>query len=428
MIRKSISAILTMLAASWMAACATAPMPETAPAPAEEQIVLLIGLDGLRYDAIDRHEAPNLRALAERGTRPQRMIPVMPSKTFVNFYSIATGLYPENHGMVSNAPWDREAEAFFSNRDGDAQNPFWWDGEAIWVTAEEQGRRAHVMFWLGSEIEGRRPTVWHAYDHDKPYEDRVAEVLAWFDAPAEEQPDFAAVYFDHVDSITHRNDIYTDAEAQAVARVDGLVGELVDGLAARGLLERTNIIIVSDHGMANVSTERTIFINELADLDEVFIPEHAGRFGAGLDPYLTGFGEPAAIDAAFQALNGAHPHLQVYRRQDMPEHYHFDHPTRGPDLLMLPDPGWLLTRSDTDLTNPYLASLRGQHGYDNMAVEMGATFIAAGPVFPEGARPDAFENVNIYGMIACALGVEPAANDGDPDEVARITGDRCPAP
>lgn len=421
--------ILSVLfVAATVSACSTlgSPSPEPQLPLRDDQIVLLIGLDGLRYDAIDRHDAPNLRALAARGTRPQHMISVMPSKTFVNFYSIATGLYPENHGMVSNSPWDREAEAFFSNRDGDAQNPFWWHGEAIWVAAENQGKRAHVMFWLGSEVEGRRPTVWHPYEHERPYEERVAEVLSWFDAPVEEQPDFAAVYFDHVDSVTHRNGVFTEAEGAAVARVDALVGMLVDGLTARGLLDRTNIMIVSDHGMANVSTERTIAIDTLSDLDGVFIAEHAGRFGAGLDTFISGFGEAEAIDAAYADLLGAHPHLSVYRRGDMPEHFHFDHPTRGPDLLMLADPGWLITRSDSDLSNPYLASLRGNHGYDNRSEEMGATFIGAGPIFPVDHRPAEFENVNVYGLIACALGIEPAQTDGDAGEVERLTGGQCP--
>ncbi|MDM7983297.1 MAG: alkaline phosphatase family protein [Maricaulis sp.] len=411
---------------SMLAGCASLETP-VAEAPAEDPIVLMIGLDGLRYDAIDRHAAPNLSALAARGTRPQSMYPVMPSKTFVNFYSIATGLYPENHGMLSNAPYDREADIMFSNRNGDAQNPFWWSGEPIWQTAENQGLRAHVMFWLGSEVEGQRPTVWHPYEHNKPYKDRVEEVLAWFDAPADGQPDFAAVYFDHVDSVIHRSGPFTEEEGEAVARVDSLVGALVDGLEARGLLERTNIFIVSDHGMAPTSTDRVIMLDELADLSGLYMPDFLGPFGAGLEPYAHTYGDEAVVKRVYNALNGAHEHLSVYRRQDVPAHYHIDHPTRGPDLFIVGDPGWHVSLSSANLDNPYLAGLQGNHGFDNYSEEMGATFIGAGPIFPAGARPDSFENVNVYGLIACALGIEPAATDGDPAEVARISGGRCPA-
>lgn len=418
---------ITGLALLALTACAHTPSP---PAASDEApIVLMIGLDGLRYDAIDRWDAPNLRALAARGTRPDHMIPVMPSKTFTNFYSLATGLYPEHHGMISNAPYDRVFDEVFSNSEGGPQDPRWWAGEPIWITAEKQDQHANIMFWLGSEIEhdGIRPSVWHTYVHEMPYEDRVAEVLSWYDAPAAQQPRLAAVYFDHVDTITHRAGPFTPEEGEAVARVDALVGELVEGLTARGLIERTNIIIVSDHGMVEVSTERTIALDTLADLDGLFIPEFSGRHGAGLDPFVMGYGEPDAVDRVYAALDGANEHVFVYRRGEMPDSWHFDHPDRGPDLFVLAEPGWLVTLSSADLTNPYLMSMHGTHGYDNRDETMGATFIGAGPIFPPGTRPEAFENVNVYLMIACALGLEPAETDGDPAEVARITGGRCPA-
>jgi predicted AlkP superfamily pyrophosphatase or phosphodiesterase len=421
-------ALAALVFTALLAACSH--VPQTAPdAAGDEQIVLMIGLDGLRYDAIDRWDAPNLRALAARGTRPERMIPVMPSKTFVNFYSLATGLYPEHHGMVSNSPWDATAERHFSNAGGSPQDPFWWQGEPIWITAERQDVRSHIMFWLGSEspVDGDMASVWTPYEHEKPYDERVAEVLAWFDAPEAERPRFAAVYFDHVDTVTHRAGPFTPEEGQAVAEVDRLVGNLVDGLAERGLLERTNIIVVSDHGMAPVTTDRVVAVDTLTDMDGLLVEEAMGDYGMGLEPFLMAYGDDADVDRVYTDLDGADPHVTVWRPEDYPDDWHFNHPDRGPDLLILAEPEWLLTYSGTDLTNPYYASLHGMHGYDNRAESMGATFIGAGPVFPQGERPAAFENVNVYGIIACALDIDPAGTDGDPQEVERITGGRCPA-
>ena len=417
---------LASLALLALAACAHTPSP---PAASEEPIVLMIGLDGLRFDAIDRWDAPNLRALAARGVRPDHMIPVMPSKTFTNFYSLATGLYPDRHGMISNAPYDRVFDAIYANREGGAQDPRWWGGEPIWITAETQNIRSGTMFWPGSEIEhdGVRPSIWHAYVHEMPYEDRVAEVLSWFDASAGQRPRLATIYFDHVDTITHRAGPFTPEEGEAVARVDALVGALVEGLTRRGLIERTNIIIVSDHGMVPVSMERRIALDALADLDGVFIPEFAGRYGAGLEPLVMGYGDGEIVDRVYTALNGADDRISVYRRGAMPDAWHFDHPDRGPDLLVLAEPGWLLTLSDADFSGPWPAGMHGAHGYDNRDESMGATFIGAGPIFPAGTRPAAFESVDVYLMIACALGLDPAPTDGDPAEVARITGGRCPA-
>lgn len=147
--------VLAILAAAFVAACSHTPRP--APAAEDDgQIVLLIGLDGLRYDAIDRWDAPNLRALAERGTRPERMISVMPTKTFVNFYSIATGLYPEHHGMISNSPWDRAARRHFSTREGSPQDPFWWQGEPHLDNSRTSGPAQSHHVLAGIRIAGRR--------------------------------------------------------------------------------------------------------------------------------------------------------------------------------------------------------------------------------------------------------------------------------
>ncbi|ABI66170.1 Phosphodiesterase I [Maricaulis maris MCS10] len=415
---------------SLVAACSHLRAPSAEPVAAEAPpVVIMVGLDGLRFDAIDRHEAPNLRALAARGTRPERMVSAMPTKTFVNFYTLATGLYPEHHGMVSNSPYDRRLDETFSNSGGSPQDPRWWGGEPIWITAEQQGLRSHIMFWLGSEVEidGTRPTIWHPYEHEKPYEERIDEVLTWFDAPVAEQPRFAAVYMDHVDTVLHTNGVGTPQEAEAVARVDALVGQLIAGLEARGVMERTTLLIVSDHGMVDVSTERTIMIDTLADLDGLHIDEFASRYSPGPESFIMGYGDEATVERIHAELQDAHPHMTAYRRQDMPEHWHFDHPDRGPDLFVLADPGWLIITSETDPENPYFTSLRATHGFDNLDETMGATFIGAGPIFPQGSRPAAFENVNVYGLIACALDLEPAPTDGSAEEVERITGGRCPA-
>lgn len=412
-----------LLAGFVLSACAGVTSPPPA-RDAQPERVLLIGLDGLRPDMVDAYGAQNLQALAERGVRAEAMIPVMPSITFVNFYSIATGLYPEHHGMITNAPYDSETGETFVNGVS-TQDPKWWGGEPIWITAEKQGLPTGVMFWLGSEtaIDGVRPSDWSIYEHEKPYQERVDTVLSWFDRPASEQPRFAAVYFDRVDSAGHAFGPGDDRTAAAVREVDGYVGQLVDGLRERGLLETTNILVVSDHGMTRIDFDQTIALDELVDFSTLHAPEMEGRYGAGLRPFVTMFGEPDAIEAAYQALEGAHPHMRVWRRGETPDRFHFDHPTRGPDLFVLADVGWSLTAPSlvTSPRPPY----PGVHGYDNVAPEMAATFIGAGPRFSQGEELAPFENVNLYAVMACALGLRPAPTDADPAEVARVTGQRC---
>src|SRR5208282_2776893 len=73
-----------------------------APAQRAKHYVILVSLDGFRYDYAAEHGAPNLERMAEEGaSAPEGMIPSFPSVTFPNHYSIVTGLYPGHHGIVA---------------------------------------------------------------------------------------------------------------------------------------------------------------------------------------------------------------------------------------------------------------------------------------------------------------------------------------
>lgn len=127
-------------------------------------MVVLVSLDGFRPDYLTRYDATHLLALAREGvSAPKGMIPVFPSKTFPAHYSLATGLYPERHGIVSNTMYDPDWDAWYNYHNPVAvTDERWYGGEPIWVTAERQGLRSATYFWVGSEaaIGGLRPSYW----------------------------------------------------------------------------------------------------------------------------------------------------------------------------------------------------------------------------------------------------------------------------
>ncbi|RMG05393.1 MAG: alkaline phosphatase family protein, partial [Acidobacteria bacterium] len=149
--------------------------------------VILISLDGFRADYLDKYKPKTLLELARDGVRAKWLKPMFPTKTFTNHYSIATGLYPENHGIIENNIYDFGVVFSLSNRE-EVQNSRWWLGEPIWVTAEKQGVRTATFFFPGTEaeIKGKRPTFWKAYDANIPYEERVQTILKWLDLPVQE--------------------------------------------------------------------------------------------------------------------------------------------------------------------------------------------------------------------------------------------------
>lgn len=396
----------------------------------DEQIVILVGIDGLRADAIDRANAPNMRALAARGVRAEGMTPAMPSKTFVNLYSLVTGLHPKNHGIVSNYFYDRKFGREM-DRSRDIQDARWWGGEPIWVTAEKQGVRSGTNTWLGAEapVGGVQPTYWNPYkkSHKRAvYASRVDQVLKWLDLPDGEDIRFGTLYFSVVDDAAHQNHVNSREEINAIEMMDKIMGRLVKGLKDRDLYDRTNIIIVSDHGMIDLSPDRVVNLDPILDVTPFITPDWNRSYGPAYLAFINLYGDEAAIDEAFQKLNGAHPRLRVLRRGAFPENYHFDHPDRAPDLMLLPDPGWFVYASEDKTPPPSkLPFLKATHGFHNLHPDMRATFIAAGPSFKEGFTAKPFDNIEVYGIMACALGITPAKTDGNIENVKHFMTRKC---
>jgi predicted AlkP superfamily pyrophosphatase or phosphodiesterase len=397
-----------------MAVFASAATVRAADSPPESPMTLLIGLDGLRWDIIDRHPAPTLRQLAEQGVRAQGLIPVLPSKTFPNFYAIATGLYPENNGVMDNTTYAPELDKTF--RMSDQNDVGWFQGEPIWVTAEQQGVRAATMFWVGSaaEISDTRPSYWRPFDGSVPNDARVKQVFDWLDLPEAERPGFISLYFEAIDSASHTAGVDSVEERQAVAEIDATIARLLEGLAARDLLSRINLVIVGDHGMTDVSEERIIYLDDYVDFSALHSPQLSGE-RQGNAVFAAFHGEPDAVETVYQALSLAHPRMRVYRKSQFPDWFRLSHPARGPDLVILPDNGWLLSKRNVAFRGP-----RATHGFSPQARDMHASLIVNGPAFQQGVTVESVHVVDIYGILTRTLGIKPAANDGNPSRIAPL--------
>jgi predicted AlkP superfamily pyrophosphatase or phosphodiesterase len=394
--------------------CACAERQRIAERAPDVPALILVSFDGFRWDYDATMPAPNLRRLAARGVRADALIPSFPSKTFPNHYTIVTGMYPGHHGIVANTLRDPSTGRTGSlTRREDAQDSLWWSGpaEPLWVTAQRQDLVSAAMFWPGTEasINGVRPRYWHPFDDTYPGAARVEQVLRWIDMPARERPRFMTLYFSDVDVAGHDYGPDSPEVRDAVARVDGYLGLLMAGLEQRGLLEVTNVVVTSDHGMAATSRDRVVVIDDYVELRDGELVEN--------NPTLSIAPQPGREEALYAALANAHPRLRMYRRAETPEGWHYRDHARIPALVGVVDEGWLILRRT--VLNSLLALVgrggRGQHGYDPAAaISMRGIFVAAGPAFKQGARVPPFENVHVYNALSAALGVTPAPNDGNP--------------
>ena len=372
-------------------------------------IVVLISFDGWRWDYTDRADVPHLRALAARGVRAEGLIPTFPSKTFPNHYSLVTGLYPERHGIVSNVIVDPGFPERFTMASKTAKTARWWGGEPLWNTAMSQGLRTASMFWPGSEapIDGLRPTYWRPYDEGMPNTARVQQVLEWLALPSDRQPAFITLYFSDVDSAGHAHGPDSPEVRRAAARLDQMLGRLISGVSRLNLADRVNMVVVSDHGMAQLSDRRLIYLEDYLDLSTVDITEWS--------PVLGLVPRSGSVDAVYAALKGKHPSLGIYKREETPAHLHYRNNERIPPILGLAQDGWTITTRGMALATRVAGRANGgAHGYDPTLKSMHGLFVAAGPRIREGLRSPVFENIHVYNFLCDLLGLKPSPNDGDP--------------
>jgi predicted AlkP superfamily pyrophosphatase or phosphodiesterase len=388
---------------------ARTPLVEAAPR------VILISFDGFRWDYINRPGAVRLRELAARGARLERLVPVFPSKTFPNHYSIVTGLTAEHHGIVANSMRDSLLGSF-TQRDTIAQNAArWWGGEPIWVTAEKQGRRAAVVGWPGSEaaIGGVRPSWWSRYWHEQPHAEKVQKILDWLSLPADSAPNLMVAYFHDVDGAGHSFGPDAAQVDSAIAMVDKALGALIDGIAARGLTDAVNIIVVSDHGMTPVSPERAIVLDDYISLSDVDVIDWT--------PVSAIAPKPGATERVYARLKDAHPQMAVYRRGELPARYHFNDNPRITEIVAVAAPGWTIaSRAQVNRWRENNWRGGGNHGFDPDIRDMGALFVAAGPGIAEGRQLTPRRNVHVYALMAHLLRLTPARTDGSLDSMRAV--------
>ncbi|MGD9898165.1 MAG: ectonucleotide pyrophosphatase/phosphodiesterase [Calditrichaceae bacterium] len=367
----------------------------------EKPYVIVVSLDGFRWDYPDRGITPNLKNIAENGIKALSLQPSFPTKTFPNHYTIVTGLYPENHGIISNKFTNPFKDDVYALGDKSAvQDDRWYNGETIWATAQKQGIKSASFFWPGSETEldYKHPTYFMSYDGSVSHDERIEGVINWLKLPEKERPHLIFLYFSDTDTEGHRYGPDSEKLNKAVVLLDSKIGLLRKKLKDINMSDKVNLIILSDHGMTNVYPDKNIMIDFVKSYDKV----KWDVSGTLLSVFT---GDKAVRKVIFERLKKNEKGYKVYLKQGVPDYLHYkSHPFIG-DIIAIAEQGF--TFQTTKAKNGNGSYSKGNHGFDNTVLDMHGIFIATGPAFKNNYRTGTLMNVDIYPLICKILGILP---------------------
>ena len=376
----------------------------------ETPYVVMVSLDAFRWDYDSIYGTPVLDDIADKGVMAVRLIPSFPTKTFPNHYSIATGLYPDHHGLVNNSFYAPDLDLVY--RIGDramVSNGAFYGGEPVWITARKAGLKTASFYWVGSEapIMGMQPDFWKPFDEEVPFSDRVDTVLAWLSLPERKRPHLVTLYFEEPDAVSHVYGPLSTETGAVVKSLDSLMGQLREGISRLPQAKNVNLIVLSDHGMAEIDTSRYNYVFDT-------LPQTMVKRIYGGSPVWAVEPVEGMTDSVLYYLNIQHG-MKAYRREDLPGHLHYGTHPRIPAVVLIADPGWVAgVRPKPSGYN------RGDHGYDWKFRDMHSIFYAEGPAFKKGFAVDTLYNVDVYNIISEILNLTPAPNDGNRERISPL--------
>lgn len=389
-----------------------------APDQQDKPYLILISIDGFRRDYQDLYDTPALDRIADSGVRADALIPVFPTLTFPNHYSIATGLYPANHGLVGNRFPSKDRSRFYSLRDRETvEDGSWYRGEPIWVAAEKSGMVSAAFFFVGTEadIGGVRMSYWNTFDASVSGKRRVDQVLDWLAMPDDKRPHLITLYFEHVDTATHRSGPGSKRSISSIKRVDGYLGRLLAGIDRLPIADDAYIVVVSDHGQTTIiDNAKPFIINSVVSVDGITIVNH----GSVAFLYLP---EPdqQRSEAIRTAINNAWDHGRAMLQNETPDSWNVTSDAGFADIIVQADPGYAVYSSGDPSSHAGWSI--GDHGWAPEFEEMHGIFLARGQRLPRGKRIAAINAVDVYPLMMEILEIPVTTPiDGDPDKLVRL--------
>uniref|UniRef100_A0A3Q2PFP6 Ectonucleotide pyrophosphatase/phosphodiesterase 2 n=1 Tax=Fundulus heteroclitus TaxID=8078 RepID=A0A3Q2PFP6_FUNHE len=358
--------------------------------------LIMLSVDGFRASYLKKGPfvIPNLHKLRSCGVSPPYMRPVYPTKTFPNLYTLATGLYPESHGIVGNTMYDPVFNATFSLRTREKLNHRWWGGQPV---STAQILAIHLTVFT------QNPLV-------IPLERRILTILRWLKLPDQERPYVYAVHSEQPDTFGHRLGPLSSELDNPLREIDNIIGQLMNGLKQMNLHRCVNVIIVGDHGMEETHCDRTEFLSSYPlNLDDIMlIPGSIGRIRPR-DPKSTTYDPKVVVGNLTCKMPSQH--FKPYLKQHLPKRLHYANHRRIEDVQLMMQRKWHIAKKTPEKPRSRCGFF-GDHGFDNRITSMRTIFVGHGPSFKFQKSVPEFDNIELYNVMCDLLGLKPAPNNG----------------
>lgn len=392
-------------------------------APAPPRVVLIL-VDGVRWDYLSEQELPGFSELASTGVKAEYVVPIMPANSYPNWYSIVTGLYGEKHGFTQNYMYDEKYDDYFMmSPHPNSSHEHWWNhAEPVWITAEKNRLRTAMYWWDGCQVKisGMQPShcvnykgywQWPTVENDT--KEALTDIVTQF---KQDKLNFALVYYEAVDAVGHASGPDSMERREALKSADNVIKHLLDEARKQNIRDQISVVVVSDHGMTDTRAGKyeLIDIEPLIEADDIQTMLDGGSF-AMLRPH------PDKIEKVYTTLKRANiKGLNVFKKEELPELYHLKNTYLTQPIVLTADPGYQIKKlNNTDKQVPRAGKIyNGNHGYDPMKLEdMRAIFLATGPGLKAGFLNGPVRMVDHYNVVCRLLGIQPLENSGSLESV-----------
>ncbi|XP_069779402.1 ectonucleotide pyrophosphatase/phosphodiesterase family member 7-like [Narcine bancroftii] len=373
--------------------------------------LLLISFDGFRWNYDQDVETPNFQKLVKEGVKAKYITPPFITITSPSHFTLVTGKYIESHGVIHNMWFNTTSGLKKPYYQAQGVNEYWDNGSLpIWITAQRQGLKTGSIHFPGTKpsyggehifMKVVEPPMYN-YKNETAWRENINIVMRWFTV---ENLDFVTLYIGEPDGAGHKYGPESQKRKDMVRQVDRTLGYLLESLERYNLKSKLNVIITSDHGMTTVLKEPAV--------NEIVLSRFSNFSFKDNDFELLDYGPVGLLlpkegrtDKVYQALKGAHPHLNVFTKENIPTRLRYSNNGRILPIIMFGDPGYVVHGRFKLQFN------KGEHGFDNEHMDMKMIFRAFGPDFKKNYLAEPFESVNIYSLMCELLNIKPEPNNG----------------